>query len=135
MVVGILDPATGTAVIASAGHEFPVLACPGRSTELVLVSGGAALGIDLSARYTSREIRLEPGDGLIFYSDGITEAFDENGKPFGEMRLLDVAGRHLEGDAEKMTRAVLAAVSEHVTSAPQSDDICVLTLGYRGGAS
>ncbi|MEN8148604.1 MAG: SpoIIE family protein phosphatase [Planctomycetota bacterium] len=135
MVVGILDPATGVATVASAGHEFPVLGSPSRGTELVLIAGGPAMGVDLSARYTNQEVFLSPGDGLVLYSDGITEAFDEDGKPFGEVRLLDVAGRHRESDAAEMTRAVLDAVSEYAASVPQSDDICVLTLRYRGAGT
>ena len=49
------------------------------------------MGVDLSARYETREVALSPGDALVLYSDGITEAFDGSGKPFGEVRLLDVA--------------------------------------------
>ena len=132
LVVAILDPATGTTVVASAGHEFPVVVSPTRSTEFVLIAGGPAMGVDLSAEYTSQEVSLATGDHLLFYTDGITEAFDEDGRQFGDLRLLDVAGQHREDDVSGVTHAVLDAVSDHAGSAPQSDDICVLTLRYRG---
>jgi len=128
----ILDTATGAVSLASAGHEFPLVISPNRSTEFILVSGGPAMGLDLSAEFVSQEIHLAPGDDIVLYTDGITEAFDSNGKAFGELRLLETGSANKKKDAAGITHAILDDVAEFVGAAPQSDDITVFTLRYLG---
>ncbi len=132
LVVGILDLATGAVSIASAGHEFPVVVAPQRSTEFLLMSGGPAMGPDISAEYTPQELRLAPGDDIVFYTDGITEAFDTDGQAFGELRLLDTVSANKDKDAAGISTAILDDVADFVGAAPQSDDITVFTICYRG---
>jgi len=132
LVLGLLDLATGGLTLASAGHEFPLVVAPGRSTEFLLLSGGPALGLDLSARFTEKEVRMAPGDGIVFYTDGITEAFSADGKQYGELRLLDAVARSPRETAAGISKAILDDVAEFVGSAPQSDDITLFSLRYRG---
>jgi sigma-B regulation protein RsbU (phosphoserine phosphatase) len=132
LILGVLDLATGEGILASAGHEFPLTASPGKSTEFVMMSGGPAMGLDLSAEFTSQPFRLAPGDGMVFYTDGITEAFNLAGKAFGEVRLLDaVSGRSGDG-VEEITTEVLDRLRAFTGAAPQSDDITLFALRYRG---
>jgi sigma-B regulation protein RsbU (phosphoserine phosphatase) len=132
MVVGILDLESGRLSLASAGHEFPFKVAPGRSTELLLLSGGPALGLDMSARFEDQEAPLAPGDGVVFYTDGITEAFSGDGRPFGDHRLLESVSGHADAEPPALLTAVLDELSEFVGSAPPSDDITLFVLRYRG---
>jgi sigma-B regulation protein RsbU (phosphoserine phosphatase) len=132
MVVGVLDLESGRLALASAGHEFPLTVAPGRSTELLLVPGGPALGLDMSARFEEQETVFSPGDGIVFYTDGITEAFSGEGKPFGQLNLLETASAHAADAAPALLSAILDDLSEFVGPAPQSDDITLFVLRYQG---
>lgn len=132
LVLGILDLATGDLSITSAGHTFPVMVSPRRSTEFLMAPVATALGIDLGAKFSSLAVKVSPGDSILFYTDGITEAFNADLKDYGEMRILDVTSRNkTEGPAD-IVKALLDDVAEFVGDAPQSDDIAVLALRYRG---
>jgi sigma-B regulation protein RsbU (phosphoserine phosphatase) len=129
VVCGKLDLATGELEMASAGHEPPVLLRGGAAPAWLTLPGGPPLGFEAEATFETWSGRLEPGDGLLLYTDGVTEAFDLADQAFGEQRLLAVlaAPRSPAGHCE----ALLAAVQAHAGEAPQSDDITVLALHYR----
>lgn len=126
---GKLDLATGRLEMASAGHEPPALLRAGAAPEWLVLAGGPPLGFEADATFETWTGRLEPGDGLLLYTDGVTEAFDLANQAFGEQRLLDALAtpRDPAGHCE----ALLAAVQAHAGEAPQSDDITVLALHYR----
>ncbi len=132
LILGILDLKTGDLSITRAGHLFPVVASPGRSTEFLMAAGGFALGIDLGARFEPTALTLAPGDSIVFCTDGITEAFNADLKDFGEVRLLDSVSKNKTRDPAGITEGLLADVAAFVGDASQSDDIAVLTLRYRG---
>jgi sigma-B regulation protein RsbU (phosphoserine phosphatase) len=132
LVLGILDLETGDTTVTSAGHTFPVLVSPKKSTEFLLLPGSTALGLDLGARFAPARVTMAPGDSIVFYTDGITEAFNADWKAFGEMRLLDSASRHKRLEPAGIVAALLEDVAAFVGEAPQSDDIAVLALRYRG---
>jgi sigma-B regulation protein RsbU (phosphoserine phosphatase) len=94
--------------------------------------GGPVLGLLAVATYAYEETSLSPGDLVVMFSDGVTEARNSAGDEFGRERLLDLLkGQHARA-AEGVLEEVLAAVNAFAEGAPQADDITALVLRYRG---
>lgn len=129
---GILDVVTGEVQYANAGHNPPVLLRAGQAPELLTMPPGLVLGAMDEAVYANRDIRLNPGDRLLLYTDGVTEAMDAGQRLFSEERLLKEAARLTESTPREMVAHIMAAVAEHAAGAVQSDDITVLALLYKG---
>lgn len=126
-ICGSLDPKTRVVTIATAGHEPPILVgADGRSTSLEM-SGGRVLGLIDLDDYPMTTLTLAPGDALVMFTDGVSEAQDESGNFFGTERLLDTTKRSA-GSAARLTSGVLEGVKSFAAGAPQSDDITILTL-------
>ena len=81
-----------------------------------------------TARYESRETTLEGGEGLLLYTDGVTEAFNAKGEIFSEARLAGVAGLPMPFGAHDLVENVLDELTKFVDGAEQSDDITLLAL-------
>jgi len=128
---GILDIASGRLDCASGGHDPPLHISPGRGSHFLDLESGPALGLYEEAEYETSTVRLEPGDTLFLYTDGVTEAFDHHGKAFSEERLLAAVSKHAGARAVEITRTVLTAVQDFAAQAEQSDDITVFALQYR----
>lgn len=127
VLCGTIDVATGFLAIASAGHDAPLLRRVGGNVERLPLDSGLPLGFEVAPSYPQWQGRLMPGEVLLAYTDGITEAFDEANRAFGEERLeLAAEG---EGDATAVCKRVLSAVAVFAQRAPQSDDITVLAIG------
>ncbi len=126
---GVLSP-EGVLTYTNAGHNPAILI--GRNGVSRLSRGGTIVGVFPDAVYEQAAVTLEPGDLLVVYSDGVTEAFDQQSEEFGEERLLAclVAGHDLPPD--ELVASVMTTVKAFVGAAPQSDDITVLALRYRG---
>ena len=139
LLCGLLDTATGHFSMASAGHEPPVLWGEG-APQLLEIETGPALGLDDEATYSSRRVRLRPGETLLMYTDGITEATDAELRMYGPERMLDCLGRYAaQGDGDP-AGYLLADVEAFAAGHGQADDITVLALrwhhaGADGGAS
>jgi sigma-B regulation protein RsbU (phosphoserine phosphatase) len=123
----VVDPATGELVYANAGHNPPLLvrAAGGFDT---LGGGGMILGILPKAVYTESRARMQPGDVLILFSDGVTEAADPAGEEFGEDRLAALVASLLHRPAEEIVEAINTAVAEYTEGAPAADDITVVAV-------
>ena len=127
---GLYEPATGRFEYVNAGHLPPVLRRHDGRFERIAGdgSGGLALGMFDRASYEAFEVIIEPGDVLLLYTDGITEAEDASGRPFDESGLSAVATRHAHEDPEMISRAVLAAVDAHAGDTRLADDLTALVL-------
>jgi len=127
---GVLDLASGTLRYCNAGHNPPYLlrTSGGRDT---LGATGIPFGIDSEMPYSIDETVLGPGDALILFSDGITEAFDAAGREFGTARLEAALEAGRGGSAAELVRGVLGATAAFATGADQSDDITCLALVFR----
>jgi sigma-B regulation protein RsbU (phosphoserine phosphatase) len=125
----IADPATGELVYTNAGHNPPVLvrkgAVSGQNYDQ-LEGGGMILGILPMAQYQEFRIRMEPGDTLVLYSDGVTEAVDPSDEDFGEQRLADLVASLQDRPAQEIVEAVHAEVARFTQGAPPADDITVV---------
>lgn len=131
MILAVLDGDTGALSVVSAGHPDPLIRrADGRVEVIGEEGGGPPLGIDQECGYEPLMVGLGPGDGLILFTDGITEAMDRRGDWFGKSRLIEaVAG--LPPEPATQGRGVLHLVRRHVGDAPQSDDITLICIRRR----
>jgi serine phosphatase RsbU (regulator of sigma subunit) len=121
----VLDGATGELAYANAGHNPPVLVRASGEARMV-EGGGPVLGFLPMAPYGEMRARLDPGDILALYSDGVTEANNTAEEEFGEERLTEALRRHRAEPAETIVQAVRTAVAEFTAGAPQADDITLV---------
>ena len=123
----IVDPKTGELVYTNAGHNPPLMVRKDGSVEQ-LKGGGIILGILPIAKYQDFRIRMEPGDTLVLYSDGVTEAANPTDVDFGEDRLGELVASMRGRPAAEVVAAVQAAVANFAEGAPQADDITVVVM-------
>jgi serine phosphatase RsbU (regulator of sigma subunit) len=127
-----VEPATGRLRYASAGHEPALLVRAGGETQ-TLGSTGPPLGLLAGAGYQGAERRLEPGDLLAIYSDGIVEATDRADREYGLDRLTALCRRHCADPLATLTSAVEADLRAFAAGVPFADDRTLLLL-RRGAA-
>jgi serine phosphatase RsbU (regulator of sigma subunit) len=131
---GILDPKTGDLTYCNAGHNPPYLLGATAGSEVQsLARSGMALGVVKDVAWERGRVRLAPGDVLILYTDGATEALNAEGEVFGPERLLAVAQASLGQAAHEVQEALLAEIHGFVGDAARSDDLTLMVLA-RGGA-
>jgi serine phosphatase RsbU (regulator of sigma subunit)/HAMP domain-containing protein len=131
LFLGVLNVRTGELAYCNCGHNLPYrLSADGRVVQLEK-SRTLALGFMPDFPYETRRLSLGPGEGVVLYTDGVTEAMDASFNEFNEERLERSLARIAGGDAEAIDRWVVKDVRAFVGDAPQSDDIAMLTLRYR----
>jgi sigma-B regulation protein RsbU (phosphoserine phosphatase) len=128
---GILNSRTGELEFAVGGHNPPYLFSE-RRFEPLSFKGGMIVGIMAMAAYESQQIQLEPGDGLFLFTDGLTEATNEDLEMFGEERLEAAARNCAAQPLAKLIGGVSEAVQKFVAGAPQADDLTMLAVRYLG---
>jgi sigma-B regulation protein RsbU (phosphoserine phosphatase) len=127
LCLAVFDPTTGALTYVNAGQTPPLIRRANGSTDR-LSDGGVALGMFDLATYSASINDLQPGDILVFYSDGITEAEDRTGTPFDESGLLRVMGQHWWQDAATLGKAIVKAVEDHAADTRLADDLTVLAI-------
>jgi sigma-B regulation protein RsbU (phosphoserine phosphatase) len=126
---GILDPATGTLTYCNAGHNPPyLLSAQDRDTVQVLHRTGMPLGVVEDATWEQGAVQLAPGDVLVLYTDGVTDAEDGQGSSFSQERLLETVQANLGRSAQDIQDALITEVREFVSDAPQFDDITLMVV-------
>jgi len=123
----IWEPATGRLVLANAGHPPAVVARADGRLEW-LPTHGPALAVFQRARYPEIEVTLAPGDTLLLYTDGLTEASDFYGSEFGAAGVEAVLREAAGGDAAQIIAALRAALSAHVGAGEDLDDAAFVVL-------
>lgn len=128
----ILDTDTGRMSYCNAGHNPPYL-LRGKREEppFGLKRTALPLGIMEESSWESCEVQLEPGDVLAMYTDGVTEAQDEDEEFFGEERLLQILQANVKRSAEVIEEKVVTAVYDFAGDAPQFDDITMMVVARR----
>jgi serine phosphatase RsbU (regulator of sigma subunit) len=132
---GVLQP-DGEVRYVNAGHNPPILLrADGRVERLVRT--GILVGWDADAPYLEGTVALAPGDVLVAFTDGVTEARDPVGNEFGESRLLEIVTAHRHADAQGVLDAVRSALDAFVAEAPTHDDCTLVVARFctppRGG--
>jgi len=126
-VLAEYEPATRRLVYVNAGHNPPVLRRAGGTLEKLEV-GGLPLGIDSGAVYETAALALETGDALIFYTDGVIEAFDQRLQEFGNDRWLEAVRALPDWNSQESLQFLMKRVDEFVGATRQSDDITCLVF-------
>lgn len=126
---GILDPIQGTLSYCNAGHNPPVLIRTSDNGKVDSLSRtGIAIGIEEDATWTQASIKINPGDILLLYTDGIPDAQNLDGVFFEEDKLIEIAQASRGRSAYEIQTNVLDNVQRFVGEAPQSDDITLMVL-------
>jgi sigma-B regulation protein RsbU (phosphoserine phosphatase) len=128
---GILNTQTGDVDYVNAGHNPPyILSSDGiRQVEM---TNGLALGVLDDFSFESRKIRLKKGDQLLLYTDGVVEAFNLEEAAYGEEKFENFLNENRSLPVEKIIKNSFSDVNDFVDGAPQSDDITLLGLTFKG---
>lgn len=124
----VLDRDTGHLVYVNAGHNPPLHYRCETGTLHTLLPTGMAMGVMQGNTYSVGDVSLAPGDLLVMYTDGVTEAFNQGGEGFGEGRLMDVVVASHDRNAADMLEIIFSRVNEFIGEATQSDDITVVVI-------
>ena len=132
VLYAVFEPGTGRFSYASGGHDSPLLVRPDGSSNLLPRTNGIALGVLPDFEYASNTVVLEPGDTVVLYTDGVTEAQNEEGEQFGIARLCKLFDDAPPTGEEEATARVFDNVRSFAGSAQQFDDITCVALCMSG---
>ena len=133
--LGILEISTGKMVCGNAGHEYPAIYRSGGRFDLLKDKHGLVLGGMEGITYSEYELKLDPGDKVFVYTDGIPEASDSSMNMFGTERMVDALNSDPEASPGTLVHNVRDAVSDFVKGAEQFDDLTMLCMVYHGSGS
>ncbi len=122
-----LNPATGDVTYVNAGHNVPILRKKSGAAER-LEAGGLPVGIFAETGYELGSTRLESGDWLVIFTDGIVEAVNAKSDEYGEPELIRVVDRQCSSTPSEMLRTLFLELDAFVGNTPQHDDITCLLL-------
>ena len=125
--MGILNLSTGELNFANAGHTAPIIKTNGEIKYLSTKPNLMLAGMD-GIPYQEHTIKLQKGDSLLVYTDGVTEATDTHQQLFGESRLIEAVRNCSDLDAPLLIKKVRATIDLFVGGAEQFDDITMLAL-------
>lgn len=131
----VLDTDTGLLSYASGGHLPPILLREGQAPRPLFEQGGPLVGTLPGLIFPGAEVKLEPGDLVLAYTDGVTEALGPDGALFGDERLLALLTAAVPRTGQDAVGAVLAGVRAFAGEAEQADDIAMLAVGFRGASA
>jgi len=129
MIFGQIDHASGAGSLVQAGHPHPLLIRPRKGIE-TLGMGGLPIGIDAAASYEPIPFFLQPGDGLLLYSDGITDAENPLGERFSDERLLNLLAQRYRDGADDLIQNLAGHVVQWTRGAGVGDDISALLIEH-----
>lgn len=129
--MGIIDVKTGDIIAANAGHEFPAIRRADGNYELFKDKHGFVVAGMEGMKYKDYEIKLEPGDRLFVYTDGVAEATNSENELFGTDRMLEALNKNPGANCTETLVNVTEGINAFVKEAPQFDDITMLCLEYR----
>ena len=124
----VFEPATHRLTLASGGHCYPLLLPADGPPCWITKTIGTALGFDSGLEFQAMELTLSDGDAVVFYTDGVSEAFNPERELYGSERLLADASGLAGQSANAISAGLLAKVRAFAGTAPQSDDIAILTF-------
>jgi phosphoserine phosphatase RsbU/P len=122
-----LEPESGALSFLNAGHNPPLIIHSAGTVEQ-LASGGLPLGIKPNAEYREGRTQLQPGDVLVIYSDGVTEAVSPSGEEFGPTRLYEVVSRNIEASAAGIRDRIESSLTKFAQGTSAADDITLVIV-------
>lgn len=129
---GSLDLLDGQVYFANAGHNLPAIKKKGGKFELIKQKVNLVLGGMEGIPYNLGDMKLEPGDIVYLYTDGVTEATNAENELFGEERMLEALNAKEYDSLKELCEAVKKAIDGFVKEADQFDDITMVALWYKG---
>ncbi len=129
---GILNVKTGEVQYTNAGHNPPLLIKRNGDVAYLEKSGELLVGVMEGVQYTARRIMLGRNESLFLYTDGVTEAMNERDELFSEERLKKELSKDQERTVDQVIHAVMREMAEFTGSTPQSDDITMMMITYKG---
>ena len=126
LFLGRLDTNTGTIEYANAGHAPPLWIRKSGVEELAETD--LVLGVVTRADFFNRRLRLDPGDSLVLFTDGVSEAENGEGQELSPMQFADLLSKQHGARAEEVTQALEEAVLHHVGDAPLADDVTLVVV-------
>lgn len=123
---GMLNPEDGTLIYINAGHEPPLLLSNG-TLKTRLLPTGPAVGMLPNMDFKTEWVVLKPGDSLLLYTDGVTDALNLSNEQFSEERLIETASQS-SGMAATLLHNIVSALDTHIASREQFDDITLLAV-------
>jgi len=121
----VLDPKEGSLAFLNAGHNPPLIVHAGGTMEQ-LAAGGLPLGIMANADFREGKTKLHPGDVLVIYSDGVSEAVNPKGEEFGPTRLYETVAKNLDASAAGIRDRIESALTKFCQGTPAADDITLV---------
>jgi sigma-B regulation protein RsbU (phosphoserine phosphatase) len=131
----VYNPQRRLLTYVNAGHNPPLLYNPFSGEHDWLRPTDMIIGVMPQRSYEAQARQLSPGDVLVLYTDGITEAFNADREMFGVERLLEVVRTHHMASARELVEAIEAEVTAFAGEAPQSDDITLLVVRCHSSGS
>jgi sigma-B regulation protein RsbU (phosphoserine phosphatase) len=123
-----INPITNEMIYVNAGHNPPFYFCAAPDELIRLTRTGIALGFDETAKYTQQRIVLQPGDFILFYTDGITEAIDDQEQDFGEERLQAVLFDQRHSSAARICQVLEKSIQSFIGTNAPLDDITIVIV-------
>lgn len=129
---GVLDIETGLIDYCNGGHNLPYIVREDGAVEQVENTEGLLLGKIEAIDYQSKQIQLKPNEKILLYTDGLTEAMNEEEDMYEEERVEEYLQKHPNASEDKLLRGLIVDVLKFMNKAHQSDDITLLVLEYIG---
>ncbi len=130
--LGVMNLKTGQLSYVNAGHNPPVLISKTKETKMFEPAKTIPLGLYEEFEYPEHSMTLEPGDKLFSYTDGVTEAENVRDDLFDEDRMLKVLEENKDKSPKDLINVMMHAIEAHVQDHPQSDDITMMTVSFKG---
>jgi serine phosphatase RsbU (regulator of sigma subunit) len=128
----VLNTGTGELRFANAGHNPPLICNKGQGFDYVKIKVGFVLGPIADSVYVTETVTLKENDIFFLYTDGVTEAKNPEAELYGEKRLREALNRGEVSDLSELVHFIRAEVEHHANGAPQSDDVTMLAVRFKG---
>jgi serine phosphatase RsbU (regulator of sigma subunit) len=130
--LGIFEISTGKGIASNAGHEHPVIKRAGGDFELEIYRHSLALAVMEDVPFEEHEFKLNKGDTLVVYTDGVPEAANSDYVQYGTDRMLSLLNKNKDVPLDELLANLRTDMDSFVGDAPQFDDITMLALKYNG---
>lgn len=133
--LAIVDIRTGEGLVSNAGHEHPCLKKKNGKFELIKYSHSPAVAAMENMKFPDHKIKLDPGDKIFVYTDGVVEATNAQNELFGEKRMLEALNSNPDASIRALLSNVNAGINRFTDGVQQFDDITMLCMEYLGSKS
>lgn len=130
--IAVIEIATGKGIVANAGHEHPALRRKDDEFKLIKYKHSPAVGMLEGIQFKEHEFKLEPGDTIFVYTDGVPEAENNREELMGDTIMLNALNTKPDAEPEELIHTVREQIDKFVGDAPQFDDITMLAFKYYG---